>query len=855
MITGLVGRTGLAGLVTVAGLTMTVAEPATHAAAAPATFTARGSVEQVDVTHAVPGDAIELRQGDDVVRSATVDDLGSMLFRDLTPGDGYTVVEHDGSGDQEVGPLHVMSQTETPPQSLYSDQHLNDGFGYIKTRDGTELSVTVHLPGPPDQGPYPTVVEYSGYDPSNPSSPQPSSEIMQLLGYATVGVNIRGTGCSGGAFWYFEPLQSLDGYDVIETVAAQPWVAHGRVGMVGISYPGISQLFVAQTRPPHLAAIAPLSVIADTYHSTLYPGGIFNDGFALSWAQDRVNAAKPYGEGWEQGIVDQGGPNGAQCAENQLLRHENEDLIADIDQHPYYESPQEDLLAPMTFVDKINVPVFMGGAWQDEQTGGQFSVMWNQFTEPSSKLKFFATNGTHVDSLVAEFNRWFEFEEFYVAQRIPQIPPLIRLFGPSLIASQLGIPGITFEPDRFTSYPNYDAALAAYEAEPSVRILLQNGAGDPANPGSPNGTSELDFASWPPPQTVPTTLYFQPDQQLAAQRPTAAATGGRGFTSYVYDPNAKPRTDFSGSSTDIWGPSPAYDWETLPLGKALAFDSPPLTQQTVMAGSGSVDLWLRSTAPDTDLEVTLTELRPDGQELYVQNGWLRASHRALDASKSTVLQPWHSDTQADAAPLPAGQFVEARVALFPFAHVFNAGSRIRITVEAPGGNRPFWTFADLAANGTVTNDIAHSWRYPSKVVLPVIGGATAPTALPPCGSLRGEPCRPTVGSGEPTHVAAGVTNRRVTVVWTAPVLRPGTTLTGYHVVDVQDGNAIDTPAGTTHVTFDQVPRGSHYYAVTAVYATGERVSATSSNAVAVPRRVHHHRHGHSWPIWWPGRAH
>ena len=31
---------------------------------------------------------------------------------------------------------------------------------------------------------------------------------------------MRGTGCSGGAFDYFEPLQGLDGYDVIETVAA-----------------------------------------------------------------------------------------------------------------------------------------------------------------------------------------------------------------------------------------------------------------------------------------------------------------------------------------------------------------------------------------------------------------------------------------------------------------------------------------------------------------------------------------------------------------------------------------------------------------------------------------------------------
>jgi putative CocE/NonD family hydrolase len=152
--------------------------------------------------------------------------------------------------------------------------------------------VNVKLPGPADQGPYPTVVEYSGYDPANPDGAQPASRAAQLLGFATVGVNLRGTGCSGGAYNYFEELESLDGYDVIEAVAAQPWVQGGTVGMVGISFPGITQLFVAKTQPPHLSAITPLSVLDDTY-DTLYPGGIFNNGFALGWARDREADARP----------------------------------------------------------------------------------------------------------------------------------------------------------------------------------------------------------------------------------------------------------------------------------------------------------------------------------------------------------------------------------------------------------------------------------------------------------------------------------------------------------------------------------------------------------------------------------
>ena len=44
------------------------------------------------------------------------------------------------------------------------------------------------------------------------------------MGFAVVDVNMRGTGCSGGAFDFFEPLQNLDGYDVVETIAHQPWV-------------------------------------------------------------------------------------------------------------------------------------------------------------------------------------------------------------------------------------------------------------------------------------------------------------------------------------------------------------------------------------------------------------------------------------------------------------------------------------------------------------------------------------------------------------------------------------------------------------------------------------------------------
>jgi len=817
-------------LALILGLTIVPVTGTAHATTL-ATFSAHGSVAQVYVTHAPPGDPLTLKNASGVaVGAGTVDDLGSFLFRDVAAGDGYTVVD----GDMVSSPLHVMTSSETPPQSFYDAQHLVPGFQYIETRDGTELSAEVTLPGPADQGPYPTVIEYSGYDPSHPDQPQPSTLIAQLLGYATVGVNIRGTGCSGGAFDFFEELQALDGYDVVEAVAAQPWVLNGKPGMVGISYPGIAQTFVGPTRPPHLAAIAPLSVVADTYRSLADPGGIPNVGFPRDWAQQRDDAAKPYGQGWEQGVVDQGGAVGAQCAENQLLRDENTSLVSVFDSHPFREPvAQADALSPMLLAPKIDVPVFMGGAWQDEQTGGQSSLIWPNLTGvPKGELKLFGTNGTHVDSLVAELDRWYEFLEFYVAHRVPHVPPNIRALAPIIFQIATGISGVQLPPDRFDNTKSYASQLAKYEAEPPVRILFENGAGDPNNLGAPIGDYEMSFASWPPPNAVPTSWYFRPDQKLATSAPAIPDGDGRASTAYVYDPTAKPATDFNGSMNDIWGAHPTYDWRVLPLGKALAFDSPPLTHTTVAAGPGSVDLWLRSTAPDTDVEVTLSELRPDGQELYVQNGWLRASHRALDPS-STPLEPVHPDTSTAAQPLPAGEFVSARVALFPFAHIFRAGSRIRITVEAPGGNRPFWAFGDLAANGTVINDIAHSTGHPSKLVLPVIPNPPAgiPAAYPPCGSLRGEPCRAIVSNGAPTNVTAvagGGESAHVT--WTAPVPRAGDTIAAYHLTEQPDGATLDRPGFATSADFGNLAGGTHHFTMTVEYApSGATVTATASN--------------------------
>lgn len=709
------------------------------ASAKKASFTATPSVNIITVGGATPQAQLALVHDGKPLAKGTANADGIFVFRSVPSGSGYRVTE--GSGDTLTASpaLTVPKATDNPSADSYKQQKLEAGLNYITTRDGVTLSAMVRLPGPADQGPYPTVVEYSGYDVSDPDNPQPSTLIAGFLGYATVGVNMRGTGCSGGSFDFFEPLQVTDGYDIVETVAAQPWAKNNKVGMVGLSYPGISQLFVAQNNPPSLEAIAPLSVIADTFGSTLYPGGIFNDGFALNWAKDRVSGGKPFPSEWVQKRVDGGD---VQCKDNQAAHSGAANLLERI-QDTKFKSPKDEYLVPETFVEKITAPVFLSCAFQDEQVGGECPVLAGEFSG-TKKAKFTFVNGYHPDPLEPQiFQRWVEFLSFYVKREIPKTSDGVRAALPVLGQSVWGTGNLSLPPDRFAGQTDFNAALAQFENEPAVRVLFDSG-GDPANPGAPTPLFEQSFPKWPVAEQG-TAWYFDANGALVSEKPAAAASDA-----YVSDPASRPATSFDyhpGKESEVWVTKPAYNWTALSAPNAVAYTTTPLSADTMVVGSGSVDLWVKSSAPDTDLQVTLTEVRPDGQETYVQNGWLRASQRKLDAERSTDLRPVPTHAEKDAAPLPSGEFAPVRVALFPMGHVFRAGSRIRISVEAPGGDRPAWTFATIDTQTKPTNTIGRGGATPSRILLPVVNATATVSPLPPCPSLRGQPCRAYAAAG------------------------------------------------------------------------------------------------------------
>jgi predicted acyl esterase len=726
---------------------------ATGAGAAEAALDAHGSVQQVYATGAAPGAQMSLiDSAGRTVATKQANSLGGLLFRNVTPGTGYRV--RPSAGGAATGPLTVLSTKSAPPSTaIYNQQIPSSGYGYLTTRDGTKLAIDVHppqdvttvLPGvqlpPIPSGPTPTLIEYSGYGYADPAGPQNGISILaNLMGFTVVDVNMRGTGCSGGAYDFFEPLQNLDGYDVIETIARQPWVLHNKVGMMGISYGGISQLFTAQTNPPSLAAIAPFSVIDNT-QTTLYPGGILNTGFAVAWAQERVHDALPAGpdsgQPWAYQRI-QGGDG--VCQANQALHPEAVDLMAKIRANDHYVPEVADPLSPATFVNKIKVPTFMACQWTDEQTGGHCPTLAEHFTGTQRKW-FTFTNGTHVDSLDPEtFNRWYDFLELYVAKQAPIInSAVIHAAAPVIYQEAMGITGVTMPLDPIQLQPTYAGALAAFENLQPIRVLFDNGA-DPLQAGAPKPGFERSFSSFPIPGTTARRWYMSSAGKLVDTAPASA-----GADSFTSDAHARPPTDFTGDtgagSGGLWTASPQYNWTQNPAGTAVSYLTNPLTANTTVVGAGAVHAWVRSSAPNVDLQATISEVRPDGKETFVQNGWVRGNERKLDPVKSTPLEPVLSLRAADVSPMPPNRYVEVTIPLYYEGHAYRAGSRIRVTISAPNGDQPIWSFAETEPTGQATVSIARSKERPSSLLLPVVPGVSVPTGLPPCPGLRGEPCR------------------------------------------------------------------------------------------------------------------
>jgi predicted acyl esterase len=109
-------------------------------------------------------------------------------------------------------------------------------------------------------------------------------------------------------------------------------------------------------------------------------------------------------------------------------------------------------------------------------------------------------------------------------------------------------------------------------------------------------------------------------------------------------------------------------------------------------GAGKIEIYARSARRDVDLQATISEVRPDDKEVFVQGGWVRASMRKLDKRKSTKLEPVLSLRKRHVEPMPKGRFTKITIPLYYEGHPYRAGSRIKVTISGVHGDQPIWAF-------------------------------------------------------------------------------------------------------------------------------------------------------------------
>jgi predicted acyl esterase len=159
----------------------------------------------------------------------------------------------------------------------------------------------------------------------------------------------------------------------------------------------------------------------------------------------------------------------------------------------------------------------------------------------------------------------------------------------------------------------------------------------------------------------------------------------------------------------------------------LEYATEPLADDTELIGPLSLALHAAIDQPDTNWIVALEDVAADGTGREVTRGFLKASHRALDAARSSDAEPYHPHLRAE--PVPQGEPVEYAIGLSPLANRFRRGHRIRLRITAldyRGNPRPARSVSPVhypwhvCSSRAVSHTVFHDAARPSSLLLPVI---------------------------------------------------------------------------------------------------------------------------------------
>jgi hypothetical protein len=330
----------------------------------------------------------------------------------------------------------------------------------VAMRDGTRLATDVYLPA--REGSFPVILLRTPY---NKNMGAGIGAEGTRHGYAVVIQDTRGRFASEGQNFPFEGdgwwENRWDGYDTLEWIAAQPW-CNGKIGTMGGSALGITQLLLAGTGTSRLACQQIHVGAPSGYHDLAFTGGTLRKAMVENWLA--------------------------------ATNHHPDSLKVWVS-HPTYDSywQQRDLTRRF---QKVNVPALHVGGWYDIFCQGTIDAFNGYQTQGGPKARG--------------------------KQKLLMGPWTHGIFQEKV--GELSFPNAKHPPNRVDDmwrwFDHYlKGADTGIEKEAPVTYYVMGDTTDPTAPGKEWRTADR----WPPSGAKKIPFYFHSDRTLSQAKPSAQA--------------------------------------------------------------------------------------------------------------------------------------------------------------------------------------------------------------------------------------------------------------------------------------------------------------------------------------------
>ena len=576
-------------------------------------------------------------------------------------------------------------QSQSTPATVSADIIVEHNVS-MKTRDGVTLHADIYRPKTPDK--FPVILMRTPYDKSASWAIMPAYKAV-ARGYVFIIQDVRGRYTSEGE-WYPFRHEQADGYDAVEWAASLLY-SNGKIGMMGGSYVGATQMLAAIGAPPHLAGIAPEITTSNYHDNWTYQGGALEQWFDQNWTTQlaRNTLDRLIDKNTDARV---GAPtlplanypvfNFGQLPADAKLTAEIAPYYLDWLAHPDYDNYWKQWSIEEHFSD-ITVPMLNVGAWYDIFSDG---TLHNYMGVKAHGATEAARTQQH---LLMQIGGHAGFR-----QRIGDVD-----FGPHAMENPYVDVVLDWYDHLFKGIHNQ------FATDKPVKLFVM-------------GVNEYrQEDDWPPPEARYVKYFLHSAGKANSLRGNGSLSTSvpksEPSDSYAYDP-ADPVPTTGGPlccAQELMEPGPRDQRSVENRDDVLVYSMGPLAQDLDVTGPVKATLFVKSTAVDTDFTGKLVDVAPDGFAMDVAEGILRMRYR---------------DSREHALLMNPGQAYEITLDLWATSNVFLRGHMLRLEVSSsnfPRFDRNLNTGEEIK-NGrrfvSATNTVLHDEQHPSALVLPVI---------------------------------------------------------------------------------------------------------------------------------------